>query len=173
MACSGARTTPRRARSVNLSNILVAPHLATGAKATMAPSLPRTSPQTGEGLAATGHRTTRPTALQTNLPSYTGVHPHPTYGEVTLFPGTPRANAARLGARRRSAHMVCRQPLGELCGQATACRSALSACRSARVGQAAALLGTRIITAASAGTRPPQTPQGRAQSTHLAGAREP
>jgi hypothetical protein len=77
----------------------------------MAPSLPRTSPQTGEGLAATGHRTKRPTALQTNLPRHTGVHPHPTYGEVTLFPGTPRANAARLAAHRTSAHMVCHQPL--------------------------------------------------------------
>jgi hypothetical protein len=73
----------------------------------MASFLPRTSPHTGEGLAATGRRTKRPTALQTNLPRYTGVHPHPTYGEVTLFPGTPRANAARLAAHRISAHMVC------------------------------------------------------------------
>lgn len=40
----------------------------------------------------------KPTALQTNLPRQSYVHPHPTYGEVTLFPGTPLANAARPAA---------------------------------------------------------------------------
>ena len=76
----------------------------------MTPPLPRTSPYTGEGWLRQAAKQ-GPTALQEDLPRWTGIHPHPTHGEGTLFPGTPLANAARLTAHRISLVMVCRQPL--------------------------------------------------------------